>query len=425
MQKCLKNFLLKNHYGKKMFNLIMSLKNNTQRMIWTLFGFLFSVNSISDTKVVFTNYRGKGYGDNPKYIAEEIIKQGLDLELVWLVDSKLIKSVNIPSEIRIVKDRSLKALYELATAKVWIDNCRKSFYPPKRKGQFYIQTWHGSVALKKIEKDAESSLTDAYIKNAKLDSQIADLFVSNGRSCTDMYRNAFWYEGEILEAGTPRCDILVQENPEIAKKVKNEFKIDGGAKIALYAPTFRLGSSTDPYDLDYELFLNQLEKTFGGKWVALVRLHPNIMFEDGFIEYSSKVINATRYDDMYELLSASDILVTDYSSTMFEFSFANKKPVFLYATDVAEYTEERDFYFDLRTLPYNLAENNKELISIIENFHEIEYKKNLSAFRDELGIIENGTASKQVVEAVKEIVNNQNVEQCHILQTPESYKTVN
>lgn len=114
------------------------------------------------------------------------------------------------------------------------------------------------------------------------------------------------------------------------------------------------------------------------------------------MEYTSSIIDATNYADMYEILAASEILLTDYSSTMFEFSFMNK-PVVLYAPDINSYVEDRDFYFDIHTLPYPLAENTDQLLKIIERYDSNKYKIQVNEFLLKLGIKENGDASNQVV----------------------------
>ena len=109
--------------------------------------FYLDIFKIQNNKIVFDNFLGKGYGCNPKYIAEEIIKEQLDYELVWPV--KDIKS-EMPQQIRKVKYGSIRALYELATAKVWIDNVRNYKGIDKKEQQFYIQKWHWSIGLKKV-----------------------------------------------------------------------------------------------------------------------------------------------------------------------------------------------------------------------------------------------------------------------------------
>ena len=368
-----------------------------------MLGYFLNLVPTKKRKIVICNYFGKGYGDNGKYIAEEIIRQKLGYDIVWLLKKELIGKTQFPPQIRIVKYDSLKGLYELATAKLWIDNCRKIFYPPKRKEQYYIQTWHGGIALKQIEKDAEKNLSISYIETAKYDSNIADLFISNSKFCTNIYRSAFWYEGKILECGSPRCDILIKKSNEVDGKVRKHFNIDNTTHIVIYAPTFRADSNTKVYDVDFNRLIEVLEKKFGGEWIVLVRLHPNISSKDNFIEYNSTIINATYYDDMYELLAASDILITDYSSTMFEFSFTHK-PVFLYAPDIKDYVEDRNFYFDIYSVPYPLAQCNGQLFNVIEQFNENKYLNELNIFFSKIGVLEYGEASTKVVEAIKQII---------------------
>ncbi|WP_300382630.1 CDP-glycerol glycerophosphotransferase family protein, partial [Clostridium sp.] len=118
---------------------------------------------------------------------------------------------------------------------------------------------------------------------------------------------------------------------------------------------------------------------------------------------NSQIKNATNYDDMYELLAASDILITDYSSSMFEFSFRNK-PVILYAPDIKSYTQERNFYFDFKELPYPVVENNDQLFNTIEKFDLDIYLEILQEFLSKVEIKEEGNAAYQVVQRIKEVI---------------------
>ncbi|MGO1470403.1 MAG: CDP-glycerol glycerophosphotransferase family protein [Tissierella sp.] len=362
--------------------------------------YLFNLFPINKNKIVFSNYYGKGYGDNGKYICNEIIENKYNYELIWLTNKSIIDKANFPKQVTPVKYKSFRGLYELATAGIWIDNCRKMFYPPKKSKQHYIQTWHGGIALKQIEKDVENKLSEGYIISAKEDSKIADTFISNSEFCTDMYRNSFWYNGVIKEFGSPRCDILLEKTEKINEKIKDYFKIDNNNKILIYAPTFRADGNLDVYDVNFNELLNSLEKKFLGKWTILVRLHPNLSNKSNFIKYDKNIINASQYDDMYELLAASDILLTDYSSTMFEFAITYK-PVILYTKDIEEYKKDRNFYFDIYSLPFPIAENNSYLLEEIENFQLEEYKSKIKNFFKDIGMLEKGTASQNVVEYIR------------------------
>ncbi len=374
------------------------------RYLWLVVLFrLFHLLPVCSRKVVICNVWG--FGDNARYVAEELIKRKGYTdgpEVIFITNQPGLAYA--PEGIRVLRTNSVKAIHALATARVWVDNNRKENYIRKRKGQYYIQTWHGGIALKKIEKDYEDRLGPEYIANAKRDSGMTDLYISNSGFCTNMYRNSFWYQGEILECGSPRNDILFHLEGHTAEEVRARLGITGGARIAIYAPTYREGdNNTAPYQLNFEKLLSAIEDKFGGSWVIAVRLHPLVSGQSGFIGYNRQVINASYYRDIYELMAAADLLITDYSNIMFEFSFM-KKPVFLYAADVDDYEEERGFYFDYGSLPYKKAGTQEELIANIDNFDYLAYKAETEAFLNQLDLYEDGSASKRVADRILEII---------------------
>lgn len=362
--------------------------------------FIFKLIPINNKKVVVSNYYGKGYGDNPKYIVSELLSTKKDYDIVWLVLPN--KNYEFPNGIRPVKYSTLRSIYELATAKIWIDNCRKFSSITKRENQFYIQTWHGGIALKKIEKDTANTLTAKYTMDAICDSKMVNLMISNSKFNTALYNTSFWYEGDILEVGSPRCDIIFNTAATIKEKVQTYFNFLKDVNIVLYAPTFRNNEDTDIYKMDFELLRRNLNLKFGNDWIVLIRLHPNISEKNTFMDYTDHIINASEYEDMYELMAVSDILITDYSSTMFEFSMI-KKPVFLYAPDFDEYIEERNFYFDIMSLPYPLSLTFENLIINIQNYEESNYHNELEKFYEQISLFENGEASRTVANLIQEI----------------------
>jgi CDP-glycerol glycerophosphotransferase len=374
----------------------MPLRLIRNRLLISIY-YTFRVFPINKKKIVICNYQGKGYGDNAKYIVEKILDQKLDYDIVWLCKNT---NDSMPTVVRKVKYNSISAFWEMSTAKIWIDNCRKPSFVRKRKGQFYVQTWHGGIALKRTEKDVETKLSNSYIKNAKHDSKIADLFISNSKFCTELYRSAFWYVGRILESGYPRNDILIKGSKDIKDKVFGYFGLHNGTKILLYAPTFRANCNIEVYDLQYNQILTALKQKYSCNWVFLIRLHPNISQKADAVSYNGQVINATHYSDMQELMAASDILITDYSSTMFEFMLM-LKPVFLFATDIKEYTTDRDFYFDIFSLPFPVAENSQKLIEDIISFNETQYLNVITSFKSKIGLMEDGRAAEKIVKQLE------------------------
>ncbi|WP_251132773.1 CDP-glycerol glycerophosphotransferase family protein [Exiguobacterium sp. s56] len=405
MKNKIKHLLKKNNfiyeYSSKMYK---KAKTTNEKCFFFFFYNLFRIFPIKRNKIVLCSYFGKDYGDNSKYIAEEIINKGLDYDMVWLLDKNLVDDNSLPLQIRPVKYGSIKSIYEMATASVWIDNARQPYYVRKRKRQYYIQAWHGSPALKKIEKDAETSLSVNYVNQAKLDSKKADLFLSNCKWYSELVKSSFWYEGEILECGSPRNDILFFENKKTQDKIRNSFNFSNDIKIALYAPTFRTDYSLDAYKLDYEKFVDKLNEKFGGEWKVIVRLHPNIQHKAEQLLLKDNIVNGSNYGDLQELLSIADVIVTDYSSLMFDFVL-KRKPCFLYAVDVEEYKKDRDFYFSFNELPFTLSKNNEELINAIEKFDNQKYLENIEKFLMEIGSVEKGTASKMVVQRIEKVTN--------------------
>lgn len=375
------------------------------RKFYKLYNFISKWQKINEKKIVFVSYYGAGYGDNPKAIADYIIENNLNFELVWLLDTNKNDGLDMPKEVKKVKYGSFRSLYELSTAKVWVDNCRKQYFPKKKKGQIYIQTWHGSLALKKIEADAPS-LPIQYVNMAKNDSSVIDVILSGCEFKTNVYKNSFWYSGEVLNIGTPRADVFFNEEKILQnkKKVLDFYNLEDDVKILMYAPTFRQSHNLDIYKLDYSKLESVLVHKFGGKWKIIVRLHPNIAHLADELQLPNTVLNVTSYKDMQELLCASDIVVTDYSGLMFDFYIMNR-PLFLFCTDLEEYTsKDRELYFDFKELPFDLAKSNGELCDRIKEFDHQKYLSNVEIFRKKIGFCEKGTSSISLFNWIKNII---------------------
>lgn len=362
----------------------------------SLFFYLLRIFPVKKNKVVFCNMKGKRYGDNPAYISEALLKSGEKADIVWLLYKDV--KVDLPDGVRRVDYSLFNRMKELTTARVWVDSNTKDLGTRKRKNQLFIQTWHGSYGLKKIAFDLGDKfpLVDRvlYPHNAAIE----DIMVSNSKRTTEIYRQAFRYSGKVLEVGSPRNDIFFEVADQCRKKVEKVFGIEG-RKIVLYAPTWRKGYGTDRFNLDYEALINALNKRFSENYVVFLRLHPHNLVDAGKMEYSDRVLNASYYSNMQELLVAADVLVTDYSSCMFDFITVPKK-CFLYTPDIDEYEKEQGNYYSLDELPFPVARNNGELGRIIETFDETRYNENIMKFHERVGLCESGEASKMVAEYI-------------------------
>ncbi len=373
--------------------------------IYKLLFYLFRIFRIRNNKIVFVSYLGKGYGDNGKYIAEELLSRKKDLDIVWLCRNM---ECVFPEGIRKVKYNSLRSIFELVTAKIWVDNRRKPVYVRKRAGQYYIMTWHADSVLKKVEKDAEEKLPSYYVEAAKNDSKMANLFLSSCAWETKLYRNAFWYNGEIMEEGYPRQDILFNYNKNDIEKIKKELDLPYNVNIVMYAPTFRKNLTSqklDIYNINWEEMLIEFEKRFGGKWIGLIRLHPNIAKLSSNLNLPEKVIDVSNIPDVQRLIIICDCLITDYSSIIIEAALAKKIGI-TYARDYDEYKKDRDTYFEMEDLPFPFSESQNELFSIIRDFDEDKYISDLNNFLyNKLELKNNGNSAKCVCDRIlKEIM---------------------
>ncbi|MCI8936457.1 MAG: hypothetical protein HFI44_06290 [Lachnospiraceae bacterium] len=355
---------------------------------------------IEENKILFQNQSGEGYGGNPKYIAEKLLEYDTDqkLDLVWSV---FRHREGIPKRVRQVLYGSEEYYKELATAKVWVDNSRKPFSARKRKGQFYIQAWHGAAPIKRVEKDAEDVLPAYYIEGARNDSKMADVFLAGSEFYSRLYRKSFWYDGVILKFGLPRHDVF-WNMAAIRRKICDFYKIEENYGIVLYAPTFRDYHDIECYDLDINRAAEALEKKFHRPFRMMVSRHP-VNYQEYTFKKDADYIDVGDYDDFQELLAAADILITDYSGCMYDFSYT-QRPVFLYQKDYGEYLRDRNFYIPMEKLPYIKAHSNDEMEQAIEGFDGERYASELKTFMGTMGNYDAGNASERVVQYLKENV---------------------
>ncbi|WP_349410685.1 CDP-glycerol glycerophosphotransferase family protein [Pseudalkalibacillus sp. SCS-8] len=386
-----------------MQSILIQIRSRLKEILVLMVQQLMMLFPIKKNKLFFYSYYGAQYGCNPKYITEYIRKHYPEdhFRLVWAFHQPDEKP-NLPG-VKKVKTMSLSYFYELCTSKVIITNFRTTNLFRKRKGQYYIQTWHSSIRLKKSEKDTEASLPTKYVKMAVEDSEKCDLLLSGSQFSSELYKRAFWYDGEIFEHGTPRNDLLVCHDLTERQRILKKLDLSEKDKVLLFAPTFRNHHKVDIYDLDYRLILKTLNEISSANWNILVRLHPHLYNEGAHLAMPEKVTDVSKYDDTQELLSIADILITDYSSLMFDYSLT-RRPCFLHTPDLKEYLEkERGLYFQICDLPFPHALNNEQLIKQMQEFDDGIFQQKLEQFMKETGSYEKGEASYNLVKKIESI----------------------
>jgi len=363
---------------------------------------------IKENTVYFDSFHGH-YSDNPKYISEKLHALAPDVKIVWSCSS--LGKETAPDYAKKVEFRSKEYYEYVNTAKVVVDNHtglrefgfrkRRSILLEKfadRKGQLCISTWHGTP-LKKIGCDLLP--TGQYCMPTS-----ADYMVAGCRFTADAIASAFCMDHrDIRLYGTPRNDILFRQDVD-TESLKEKLKLPLGKKIVLFAPTFRDNAEDGVRQLellDVPRLLEKLDAVFGGEHVFVTRMHHYIFEKMGdsplIKELKKHTVDGNVGDDMAEYLACTDILITDYSSSFFDFALTYK-PCFLFVPDQEEYLRDRGVYLDFDALPFPMAETMDDLLSKIEGFKPEIYRAAVKDYLESIGNVESGQASQRIVEDI-------------------------
>lgn len=353
--------------------------------------------------VVFESHMGMQFSDSPRYIYQAAVDAGLErlgVTPVWSHSRKVPEG--FPAGCRLVPRESWRHHYALARAQVWVDNQGLPRHFTRRPETTYVQTWHGTP-LKRMGFDspalerASESTKRAHKAMMKRWSALlvpSEYFV-------ETFVKSYGYEGRLVRHGLPRNDLLVRGVDEqwlLAKK--RELNLPTDQRLVLYAPTFRdrarrLGREYDlPFDID------AMSRALGNDVFLMLRTH----YLDAYKlsdRYRSFAIDLTRHHDVTELMLVADVLVTDYSSVMFDFANTGKPMVF-YTHDYEDYVrDERGTYFDLREIaPGPLVADTAALVAALEDVdtaHEAN-RERYAAFRARFCEYETGAAAERVVQ---------------------------
>lgn len=378
--------------------LVSKIKALRLELLRRMFGLL----PIEKNKLLFSSFGFNAYSCNPKYIALELEKRYPgQYDIVWVFDV----SVQVPEDFphRYVRYFSVEYMKEIATAGMILSNTRldeKRFYFKKRKGQRYLQTWHGSYGPKRIEADAEAFLDAEYVAMAKRDSKICDMMLSSCDKFAQFCRTGCWYDGPVLVTGMPRCDIFFDPDTRRKIAIREKLGLGQAEKLVLYAPTFRAGM-TDPQNPRFPGLCDALEKRFGGKWTAIRSIHPNLRHSGVQEQPGCRLLPDNA--DAQELLHISDAVVTDYSSTMIDAAIAGK-PVFLFTPDLEHYrADERGFYYDIGQTPFPLCCDDGALEQAVAGFDQENYALGVQKYLTWMGCKEDGHCAARAAEWIKEV----------------------
>ncbi len=351
-------------------------------------------------KVVFCSFNGKSYSDNPKAISEKLHEISPKTEIVWLFSNVEEKKKIVPDYVRCA-DIGSKISYwkEVCTAGVFVTN----FLLPivdKHKKQYFIQTWHGDKAFKKVLLDSTHKSVPEQVEG------YCDLAIAGSNYGEKQYRSAFGYKGEVLKVGTPRNDRFLSPSSDEIAHIKKNLGIGQDVGILLYAPTLRDkarddGVAQNIQEIDIIETLKVLREKYRRDWICLVRAHPGVIALAG-VQNSKEILDVSSYEDMSDLLLVSDMLITDYSSTAGDFVLLNR-PVILFHSDIEDYSKNtRALYFDVNDSPYFAVKSQDELNQVIAKLTDEQVKENCKAVLNFYGDCETGKAAEKIAQIIAE-----------------------
>ena len=353
---------------------------------------------VKKNRVMVYIHDRKGFTCNPKYIVKKLVEcYGNKLEIIWATMHPETCQEIEDLGVKVIKSDTPEQIMNYMRTRFFITNDAFPTWAMKRWNQKWMNTWHAAMNYKHIGYEYLAPMSSFAAKIFKIKNRQPNFYLSGSDFFTKDTAKSFKFNERIfLPTGLPRNDILFEEQREIAKKVKAYYNIDQNKKLVIFAPTFRRGMKSDTFDMDFKMICKALEERFGGEWVMLFRNHNFVV---GKQKYSG-AIDVSAYHDMQELLCASDVLISDYSSCLYDFCLT-KRPIFMYCTDLDNYMlNDRTFAYALEKWPYPIAKSNEELVDRIKTFNEKSFLNAIGQHMKDIGAYDNGTASQQVVDLV-------------------------
>lgn len=396
--------------------------------------YIMRIFPVDNNLVSVCTFEGKGgFGCNPKYVVQELHKRHPQYKFIWMLNDEA-REKKFPDYIKKVNNSMLLTrAYWLSRSKVWIDNYRKPYGTVKRKNQLYINVNHYNVGIKATGLLRGDKFSEIAYLVSKNDSDMIDELVIDSYWSESCFNKALIYDGRMLKIGSPRCDVLYGQRKIKKEKFKRAYNLPENSKIAMFAPTFREKSDnglrsvySSVWTIDFKRLISCLEQRTGNEWYICIRVHPQLAGEFKGYQNSNienRIIDLSTNDDMYEILAAMDIYITDYSSAVFEAGYAGI-PAFIYADDIDKYKYTRELMWDFDTkntkhilnnkkltpklelvFPFSVSQNNDELEKNITQFDLDEYLKQISEFKHKIGLIFDGKASSRLCEYISNVID--------------------
>lgn len=338
---------------------------------------------IKENAVLLVSYYGSSFSDSIYYMAQDLVNRG-GIEVYIGTNNphrEMIFSKFNHLDVHLVQVFSEEYLEILATAKYLVNNSRFPAFFVKRKGQIYLNTWHGTP-LKALGRWMKSGLKD--VGNNQSNFLMCDyLLYPNEYTCEKMLDSFFLdelYTGEVLLCGYPRNSIFYKTVD--SEKIKKDLGIQG-KKVYIYMPTWRgealNSASIEEYKVELTSMLEELDQLLNEDVVLFVKLHQVVMRKIPLAGKYQHIRTGHPYYENYHFLSIADGLITDYSSVFFDFA-NSRKEILLFTYDYEKYIAERGVYFDISELPFQKISTVQELADAMNQNVEFAPDENYQKF---------------------------------------------
>ena len=347
--------------------------------------------------VVYNSFNGR-FSDNPRALYERL-RDRPGVEHTWLLDPA--HAAAFPADVATVRIDGPQARTALESADLVVAGTHTEVDWTKSPGTTYLQTWHGTP-LKRIHHDVLLA-PPGRLDYLDLDVARWDVLLSPNEASTPRLRKAFGFDGPIWDTGYPRNDLLLSPDaPAVRTAVRAELGLADDVTVVLYAPTwrddekYRDETSEVPLHLHLGSLVRRLDAD-GVRHTVLARPH-NLVSDRSHAEVAPGVVDVSSFRDVRELYLAADVLVTDYSSVMFDFALTGK-PIVFYAYDLDRFRDEiRGFYFDLLPqAPGPVVRTEDDLVEALLRLDPAAHAERYAAFRSTYGGLEDGHSTDRVL----------------------------
>lgn len=353
--------------------------------------------SIKNNFCVLESFWGREFSDNPKAVYDYLNTAKPNMRYIIPLQDTLTEINYNQKNTRIVKLNSWRYLYYLARSKYFFNNVNFPDYYRKRDQAIEVQTMHGTP-LKRLGLDNPGEVPLDKVESFVQKCQRWDYLTVPSDYVGEIAKSAYQFSNELLKIGYPRNDSLFDFNSNIKQNLLDEYELPKNKKIILYAPTWRVkGKFSIPMDLA------EMKEKIGQDYIIIIKLHHYMKMNfslDGVEDFAFVFGKNSQISDFYKL---ADILITDYSSVMFDYAIL-KKPMLFFTYDYDNYKNSlRGMYFDFKEeAPGPLVDTTDGLITEINeiDLYADKYQKKIKAFEKKYIQYDNGNASQKLVEKV-------------------------